>query len=161
MNKLDSILGTKFQENKQSLLTRTFTMGIHSFKVRVPTAGETDAMYERLNNPNKEKIAELWAEKHAKLLKEKDKATDGVVVVYEADDILVDGQSLKEKTENIYVAQERIVEYFKLLVPDEGQTWDGLEYSDIENSMPWSIQIELVQNIIDSISPNYKDIRTK
>jgi len=159
MNKLDSILGSKFQEHRQSILTRSFDMGIHTFKVRVPTAGETEAMYNRINNPDKEKIKALWKDRHEKLLKEKDETQANVV--YEDDDIIVDGKSLKEATESIYTAQERIVEYFKLLVPDEGQTWDGLEYSDIDSSMPWAIQVELVQNIIDAISPNYKDIRTK
>jgi hypothetical protein len=159
MSKLDSILGSKFQEHRQAILTRSFELGTHTFKVRVPTAGETEAMYERINNPDKEKIDALWKDKFAKLLKEKDDTQENVV--YKEDDIIVEGKSLKESTENIYVAQERVVEYFKLLVPEEGQTWDGLEYSDIESSMPWAIQIELVQNIIDAISPNYKDIRTK
>ena len=45
MSKLGNALGSKYQENKLSILTRTFVLGDHTFKVRVPTAGEIEANF--------------------------------------------------------------------------------------------------------------------
>jgi len=36
MSKLGSALGKKYEEHKLSILTRTFELGEHTFKVRVP-----------------------------------------------------------------------------------------------------------------------------
>lgn len=159
MSKLDKILGAKFQEHKSSIVTRTFEMGGHTFRVRIPTVGETESMYERLATPDDAKLKAVYDEITKDLLKYKDDPID--TVEFKEDDIITEGRSLKEAARNTVLAQARIVEYFRLLVPDEGQSWDGLEYSDIEESMPWAVQIELVQHIIEAISPNYKDIRGK
>lgn len=159
MSKLDKILGAKFQENKGSIVTRTFEMGGHTFKIRIPTVGETESMYERLSNPDEAQLKTVFENLTKDLLKYKDEPNEAIE--FKDDDVIADGRSLKEAAKNTVMAQARIMEYFKLIVPDEGQSWDGLEYSDIEESMPWAIQIELVQKIMEVISPNYKDIRGK
>ena len=45
MSKLGSALGKKYEENRLSVLTRSFELGDHTFKVRVPSVQEIEAIY--------------------------------------------------------------------------------------------------------------------
>ena len=56
MSKLGSALGKKYEENRLSVLTRSFELGDHTFKVRVPSVQEIEAIYNYFKNPNKEKV---------------------------------------------------------------------------------------------------------
>jgi hypothetical protein len=56
MSKLGSALGKKYEENRLSVLTRSFELGDHTFKVRVPSVQEIEAIYNYFKNPNEEKI---------------------------------------------------------------------------------------------------------
>lgn len=159
MSKLDTILGNKFQEHKQAIVTRIFEMGGHTFKVKVPTVGENETIFDRLLNPSEEKIKLIYDDLVKDVIKYKDEPTENLK--FTDNDVIVDNKSMREAAKNTIITQERIVEYFKLLIPEEGQSWDGLEYSDIESSLPFAVQIELVQKIMEVISPSYKDIRTK
>ena len=58
MSKLASALGKKYEENRLSVLTRKFELGEHTFKVRVPSVGELERIYNYSKNPNQE-----WVEK--------------------------------------------------------------------------------------------------
>ena len=56
MTKLANALGKKYEDNKQKIFTRTFELGGHTFKVRVPFVHETDAIFEKFNNPNPDDV---------------------------------------------------------------------------------------------------------
>jgi hypothetical protein len=66
-----------------------------------------------------------------------------------------------EAAKNRVVLQYRIVEYFKFLIPENGQSLDDLEYSDVEEEFPLSIQIQMIDKISEVISPDYKAIKEK
>ena len=50
MSNLAQALGKKFIENQQEVRIRSFELGGHTFKVRVPLTVEADATYARLKN---------------------------------------------------------------------------------------------------------------
>jgi hypothetical protein len=54
--------------------------------------------------------------------------------------------------------ENRIVEYVKLLVAENGSLED-ITYKDIEAEFPMAIQLELVSKITEVIQPGYKDAR--
>ena len=56
MSKLGSALGKKYEENRLSVLTRSFELGDHTFKVRVPSVQEIEAIYNYFKNPNEDKV---------------------------------------------------------------------------------------------------------
>jgi hypothetical protein len=89
----------------------------------------------------------------------KDTTPDGVV--YSDKDVVVDGRSMMEAARNRVVLQYRIVEYFKFLIPEDGQSLADLEYADIEEEFPLSIQIQMIDKISEVISPDYKAIKEK
>lgn len=159
MSKLGSALGSKYQENKLSIITRTFELGDHTFKVRVPSVKEIEDIYEYFKNPDEEKVKKIYEELTKDLLKFKDEAPDNVQ--FNDDDIVVDGRSIKEAAKQKCALQHRIVQYIKFLVPENGQSLDDLEYKDVEDEFPLSIQLTLVDKINEVISPDYKEIKSK
>lgn len=159
MNKLSNALGGKYQENRLSVMTRTFILGNHTFKVRVPSVGEIESIYDYFKNPNQELVNSTFKELTYELIKIKD--TNPVGIVYSDNDVVVEGRSMLEAAKNKVILEYRVVEYFKFLIPEDGQTLADLEYSDIEEEFPLSIQIQLIDKISEVISPDYKAIKEK
>lgn len=159
MSKLASALGSKYEANRISVLTRQFELGNHVFKVRVPSAGEIEKIYDYYKNPDQDDVQKNYEEMTKALVELKDSADD--TVQYLDNDIVVDGRSMKEAAKNKTVLQYRITEYIKLLITESGESLDSLEYSDVEDEFPLAIQIQIVDKINEVIAPDYKEIRAK
>jgi len=156
MSKLGSALGKKYEENRLSVLTRSFELGDHTFKVRIPAVNELEAIYNYYKSPNEEKVEEAYQS----MLKELPGIAKEEGVEIKDNDIIVDGRSMREAAKNKHVLQYRIVEYIKFLIPETGSLED-LSYEDVESEFPLSIQLTLVDRINEVISPDYKEIRLK
>jgi hypothetical protein len=159
MTKIASALGGKYQENRLSVMTRTFVLGDHTFKVRVPAVHEIETIFNYFKNPDEALVEKAFKELTYELINIKDTNPKGVV--YSENDVVVESRSMREAAKNKVILQYRIVEYFKFLIPEDGQTLADLEYSDIEEEFPLSIQIQLVDKISEVISPDYKAIKEK
>ena len=90
-----------------------------------------------------------------------DTITENDNVEFKNDDIIIDGRSMKDAARTKVVMETRIVQYMKLLITEDGQSLDDLEYSDVELEFPFSVQIKFIEKITEAISPNYKEIRGK
>jgi len=156
MSKLGSALGKKYEENRLSVLTRSFELGDHTFKVRVPSVQEIEAIYNYFKNPNEEKV-EL---EYQRMLKEFDGLKEKEGVEIKDNDMVIDGRSMRETAKNKHILQHRIVEYIKFLIPETGSLED-INYEDVEAEFPLSVQMTLVEKINEVISPDYKDIKSK
>ena len=156
MSKLGSALGKKYEENRLSVLTRSFELGDHTFKVRVPSVQEIEAIYNYFKNPNQEKIEEEY-----QLMAKAFENLEGKEGIEAKDnDFIIDGRSVRETATNKHVLQYRIVEYIKFLIPETGSLED-INYEDVETEFPLSVQMTLVEKINEVISPDYKDIKSK
>jgi len=158
MTKFSSAFGDKYQTNRKNLLIRSFELGGHTFKVRIPLVAESDAIYKKVSEPDEETIEKVYQEITKPLRQfennqtEEFKFTDG--------DILVDGRSMREAAKNKAITEARITEFFKLLVPEmEGVTLEDLTYADIEEEFPISVQMQIVEKIGEVISPTYREAR--
>ena len=156
MSKLGSALGKKYEENRLSVLTRSFELGDHTFKVRVPSVSEIEAIYNYFKTPNEEKV-EL---EYQKMLKEFDGLKEKEGVEIKDNDMVIDGRSMRETAKNKHILQHRIVEYIKFLIPETGSLED-INYEDVESEFPLSVQMTIVEKINEVISPEYKDIKSK
>ena len=156
MSKLGSALGKKYEENRLSVLTRSFILGDHTFKVRVPSVAEIEAIYNYFKNPDQEKV-EL---EYQNMLKEFDGLKDKEGVEVKDNDMIIEGRSIRETAKNKHILQHRIVEYIKFLIPETGSLED-ITYQDVEAEFPLSVQMTLVEKINEVISPDYKDIKSK
>ena len=157
MSKLGSALGKKYEENRLSVLTRTFELGDHTFKVRIPSVQEIEAIYNYFKNPNEEKIEEVYQELLNTLPKGYEKE-EGVEV--KDNDVLIEGRSMRETAKNKHVLQQRIVQYIQFLIPETGSLED-ITYADVEAEFPLAVQMTLVDKINEVISPDYKEIKSK
>lgn len=154
MSKLGSALGKKYEENRLSVLTRSFELGGHIFKVKVPSVSEIEEIYNYSKNPNLDEI-----EKAYQILTEDIRKVEGIKE--ENNDIVIDGRSLRETATNKHILQYRITAYIKFLIGENGETLDQITYEDIEAEFPLAIQLTLVEKINEVISPEYKEVRSK
>jgi hypothetical protein len=156
MSKLGSALGKKYEENRLSVLTRTFELGNHTFKVRIPAVNEIEAIYNYFKTPDEVKVEEAYQ----LMIKDLQGITTEEGVEVTDNDIIVDGRSMREAAKNKHVLQYRIVEYIKLLIPEIGSL-DDLNYEDVESEFPLAVQLTLVDKINEVIAPDYKEVRSK
>lgn len=159
MSKLASALGKKYEQNRVSVMTRQFELGNHTFKVRVPSVGEIEAIYDYFKSPNDDDVEKEFVAMTAQLQSLKDAADDSVQ--FTDNDIIVDGRSMREAARNKTVLQHRIVEYIKFLIPETGEMPADLTYQDVADEWPLTIQLMIVDKINEVISPDYKEIRGK
>ena len=156
MSKLGLALGKKYEENRLSVLTRSFELGDHTFKVRIPSVQEIEAIYNYFKNPNEEKIEQ----EYQLMIKAFENLKDQEGVEVKDNDFIIDGRSIRETAKNKHILQHRITEYIKFLIPETGSLED-INYEDVETEFPLTVQMTLVEKINEVISPDYKDIKSK
>ncbi len=156
MSKFSKAFGERYEKHKLSIMTRTFELGGHTFKVRVPQVGELEAIYNFKYSPDDALVETMYQEMVKDLLKLNDPAIEKL-----DNDVVVDGRSMRDAAITKLGLQHRIVEYFKLLIPETTETLDDLTYADIEAEFPLPIQMEFVEKINQVISPDYKESRGK
>jgi hypothetical protein len=158
MTKFSSAFGDKYQTNRKNLLIRSFELGGHTFKVRIPLVAESDAIYKKVSEPDEETVEKVYQEITKPLRQFENNQTEEFK--FTDDDILVDGRSMREAAKNKAITEARITEFFKLLVPEmEGVTLEDLTYADIEEEFPISVQMQIVEKIGEVISPTYREAR--
>lgn len=158
MSKFSSAFGEKYQTNKKNLLVRSFELGGHTFKVRIPLLAESDAIYKKVTNPDDATTEKIYQELTKPLMQFEHNQTEEFKFI--EGDILVDGRSMREAAKNKAITEARITEFFKLLVPElEGASLEDLTYQDIEDEFPMSVQLQIVEKIGEAINPTYKESR--
>jgi hypothetical protein len=154
MNGFSQAFGTKF--NKDALRTRSFEFAGHTFKVRVPLTAESDAMFERLKTPDDEAVEKFYKE----LSKDFTEASDTVQIT--EDDVIIDGRSLREAAKSKVLIQARVTEMIRLLVPEEeGFDMSTVTYDMVDELFPFAIQMQLMELIGETVSPNYNTTKGK
>lgn len=161
MTKLSNAFGATYDKVRREILTRKFELSGFTFKVRVPLVAESDAIYSRITNPDEVKIESIYQLLVEPLQKFKDstEATESGLEFLE-NDVFVHGKSLRETARNKALTEARIVEYIRLLVPENPEaTLSDITYEDIEAEWPLNVQLALCEKIGEVISPNYKETR--
>jgi hypothetical protein len=160
MTKLSNLLGEKYQAKRANIFIRSFELGGHTFKVRIPFVAESDAIYKKISDPEQEHIERIYKQLSEPLLSLKDKAQEDEEIEFKENDIVVKGRSMREAAKNKAMTENRVVEYIKLLVPEQSDmTLDDLTYEEVEAEFPWTVQVALIEKIAEAISPNYKETR--
>ena len=126
----------------ESIRTKEFELGGFPFKVRVPLDKELEAITQRFVSPPEE-IINARMSKMTSLLDGEDLENAGLN---------------KENVISVLRMEQKITEYFKLLIPVEGDISD-ITYEEISEEFPLQVQIELLNKITEVIQPGYKDAR--
>lgn len=160
MSKLSATLGEKYQSKRENIFTRTFEFGGHTFKVRIPSVAESDAIYERVMAPKDDVVDALYKSMTEKLMPFKNENSEDVGVEFLEDDVIVQGRSMRDAAKTKAMTEAKITEYIKLLVPEKPEdTMADITYADIEAEFPLTIQLALIEKISEVISPTYKENR--
>ena len=161
MTRLGAAFGENYEKMRREIITRKFELGGFVFRVRVPLVAETDAIYQRISEPDTQRVDEVYQTLVEPLLKYKDdqEAKDSGFTFLE-NDILVQGKSMREAAKNKVMTETRIVEYVRLLVPENPEnTLSDITYADIEAEWPLNVQLALCEKIGEVISPTYKETK--
>ena len=146
-------LGTAFK-NSQDLRIKTFELGGQIFRVRIPLTKEMEAIEKRVSEIDEKELET----RYEKLVSGFDRNVQTENVEFIDNDVIVDGRSTRDIVKVGLQFEARVVEFIRLLVPQEG-TLDDLTYAEIEAEWPLSVQIDVVGKIGDAIQPGYKEER--
>ena len=157
---LANAFGTGF--NAQTVRTRSFKMNGHEFKVKVPLTSEMEALYERVKIVSEDTVAKYYGDLSKEFIDNRAKYESDSDVVYKDDDIIIKNNSLKETARNKALAENRVLEFVRFLVP-ENKDFDMsvITYAEVDELFPFSVQMELVDEITNAISPGYVANRGK
>lgn len=154
MSRIQSAFGDSYQKASAHLRTKTFELGGHVFKVRIPLTKEMEQLEERISNIDEADLNSRYEKMSSSFRNEA--VIEGVEVT--EDDVIVEGRSTKELARSIIFMEQRIVEYIRLLVPEVGD-WEGLTYAEVEAEWPMTVQLEMIAKITECIQPGYKEAR--
>jgi hypothetical protein len=142
------------------------TVGSVAFNlnVRVPLKREMEQMLERISNPNTETIEQVY-QRMSKPLREsiaeggddflevlnKDKQ----VMTILDDDIILDGNSVKQVATFTAMWETKVQEFFQLLQSESGEPINET-YEQIAEEFPESVIRQIVEDIESAVKPDYK-----
>jgi len=160
MNQFANALGKSF--NKDTLRIRSFDMGGHTFKVKVPLTAEYENMLEAVKIIDDNKVNQYYDDLSKEFINNKSEFEKQEDVVFTDNDILLKGTSLRETAKNKAILENRILSLIKLIMPEEeGFDMSTITYDMVEELFPFSVQIQLIEEISLVISPSYKTVRGK
>lgn len=162
MNTFASALGKKFLEDKDAVRTRSFELGGHTFKVKVPLTAEYEAILARINITDDAVVDKYFKELSKPFMERREEFEKEEDIEYLETDILLKGTSMRETAKNKAITENRILEFFKLIVPEEKEfDMNTITYDMVEELFPFPIQIQIMGEIGNVISPSYKEIKGK
>ena len=160
MTRFTEAFGKKYEDNKEKIFTRKFELGGHTFRVRVPYVHESDEIYKRIQEPSAEAVEKAYKVITDPLMAFKDNPDNDQTFLFTKDDVIVDGRSLKDTAKIKVQTEIKITEFFKLLIPEVAdQSLADLTYEEIEAEFPMSVQMQMIDKIVEAISPTYKEAR--
>lgn len=145
-------LGSAFK-NSDALRLKTFELGGQIFRVRIPLTKEMETIEGRIKNIDDAEEQRRYEKMVAGF---NEIEIEGVVKT--DNDVIVEGRSSREMVRSILQMENRVVEFIKLLVPNEG-TLDDITYEEIDAEWPFTVQLELLAKINEVIAPGYKEER--
>jgi hypothetical protein len=157
---LEKAFGKKF--DKDAVRVKTFEYNGHTFKVKIPLTKEYETILETANNVDEEKLENYYKDLVKDFEKNKDSITPEMGVVFTEDDVLLKDKSMREAAKNKLLTENRILALVRLLVPEEqGFDMQTVTYEMVEELFPFSVQLELIDLISNTITPTYKEQKGK
>lgn len=163
-----SKLGASYSQVRDQVKIKKIevTVGSVTFnlRVRVPLKREMELMLERIAKPNAELVEQIY-QRLSKPLKEsiaeggddflemlnKDKQ----IITVMDDDMIVDGNSVRQVATFTAMWETKVVEFFHLLQSESGEPIDET-YEQITEEFPEAVVRQIVEEIESAVKPDYK-----
>lgn len=160
MNQLAQAFGKKF--DKDTLRIKTFEYNGHIFKVKIPLTSEYESILANANIADESLIDKYYKEISKEFLDNKEKMSEEMGVIFTDNDVIVEDKSMREAAKNKVLTQNRILALVKLLVPEEKDfDMSTITYDMVEELFPFTVQLELIDLIANTITPTYKEQKGK
>ena len=157
---LEKAFGAKF--NKDAVRVKTFDYNGHTFKVKIPLTKEYETILETANKVDEEKLEKYYNDLVKDFVNNKDNIPDELGVTFTDDDVILKDKSMREAAKNKLLTENRILALIRLLVPEEqGFDMQTVTYEMVEELFPFSVQLELIDLISNTITPTYKEQKGK
>lgn len=160
-------LGKEYDKVREQAKLRTIkiTLGEVTFdlKVKIPLKREMEEMTERITSPSQEKIDAIFvrlskpikdviAESGEEFVAALNATKESIVI--KDDDIIVDGNSVRQVATFTAIHETRVEEYFHLLQSVTGEPITE-SYEEIAEEFPDIAIKEIVEVIENAIKPDY------
>lgn len=157
---LEKAFGAKF--NKDAVRVKTFDYNGHTFKVKIPLTKEYETILETANKVDEEKMEKYYNDLVKDFVNNKDNIPEELGVTFTDDDVILKDKSMREAAKNKLLTENRILALIRLLVPEEqGFDMQTVTYEMVEELFPFSVQLELIDLISNTITPTYKEQKGK
>jgi hypothetical protein len=158
--KLEKAFGKKF--DKDTVRIKTFEYNGHTFKVKIPLTKEYETILETANNVDDEILEKYYNDLVKDFITNKEKMTEDMGIVFTDNDVILKDKSMREAAKNKLLTENRILALVRLLVPEEhGFDMQTVTYEMVEELFPFSVQLELIDQISNTITPTYKEQKGK
>jgi hypothetical protein len=158
--KLEKAFGKKF--DKDTVRIKTFEYNGHTFKVKIPLTKEYETILETANNVDEEALEKYYNDLVKDFITNKEKMTEDMGIVFTDNDVILKDKSMREAAKNKLLTENRILALVRLLVPEEhGFDMQTVTYEMVEELFPFSVQLELIDLISNTITPTYKEQKGK
>jgi Mg2+ and Co2+ transporter CorA len=154
MSRIQSAFGDSYQKASAHLRTKTFELGGHVFKVRIPLSKEMEQIETAITTIDDEVLKQRYEKMSSSF--RTGTLIEGVEIT--EDDVIVEGRSTKDLVRQVIMMEQRIVQFIRLLVPEVG-TLNDLTYEEVDAEWPMAVQLEMIAKITEAIQPGYKDSR--
>lgn len=157
---LEKAFGAKF--NKDAVRVKTFDYNGHTFKVKIPLTKEYETILETANKVDEEKLEKYYNDLVKDFVNNKDNIPEELGVTFTDNDVILKDKSMREAAKNKLLTENRILALIRLLVPEEqGFDMQTVTYEMVEELFPFSVQLELIDLISNTITPTYKEQKGK
>ena len=131
MSRIQSAFGDSYQKASEHLRTKTFELGGHVFKVRIPLTKEMEQIETAITTIDDEVLKQRYEKMSSSF--RTGTLIEGVEIT--EDDVIVEGRSTKDLVRQVIMMEQRIVQFIRLLVAEVG-TLDNLTYEDVDAEWP-------------------------
>lgn len=171
MANLSSKLGKSYEQVKAETKLKTIHIDLDEvkfdLKVRIPLKKEMEAITAKILSPDEARVDKIFkrlAEPMIKALEEggedfvKALNDKKQVITKTDDDLIVDGTSVRQVANFSAIEENKVEQYFHLLVSETGEPITET-YEQIVEEFPEFVIREIVAEIDKAIKPDYKTVK--
>jgi hypothetical protein len=164
---LDKKLGASFLNAKEKIKFRTVHIELEDaefdLKARVPFKREMEAIIDKISSPASDVTEAIYQRITASLRKSIDEGgeefltainADKTMIVVTSNDIVLDGNSMRQMAVLTAMWETKVEEYFHLLQSETGEPINET-FAEIMEQFPESVVRHIVERIEQTVKPDY------
>ena len=171
MATLASKLGKSYGKVQDQVRIKTITIEIGNtkfdLKVRIPLKAEMEQMLERISLPSEDRVQKVYEKLSKPVLDSIKEGGDDFVNALNSEkemvritdnDVILDGNSIRQVAQFTAISENRVEEYFHLLQSEVGEPINET-FDQIAEEFPEPVIKQIIEAIEGAIRPDYKNTK--